>query len=87
VFDYRLDAALMTPLETLVLGNMAQRVAEQGEPWKSAFAPAALAEQLRALGFRDLEDLGADELNARYLAQRKDGLRKGGGFRLMCAWR
>ena len=87
VFDYRLDAALMTPVETLVLGNMAQRVAEQGEPWKSAFAPAALAEQLRALGFRDLEDLGADELNARYLAQRKDGLRKGGGFRLMCAWR
>jgi hypothetical protein len=42
VFDYRLDAAQMTPLEAPVLGNMAQR---------------------------------------------KDGLRKGGGFRLMCAWR
>ncbi|HEX7636228.1 MAG TPA: hypothetical protein VF427_13240 [Noviherbaspirillum sp.] len=32
-----------------------------------------------------LKDVDDTELNARYLARRKDGLRKGGGFRLMCA--
>lgn len=87
VFDYRLADALLTPLQALVIGNMGERVAQQGEPWKSAFDPAQLADALRTLGFSDMSDLGADELNARYLAQRKDGLRKGGGFRLMCARR
>jgi len=87
LFDYRIADALLTPMQAGALGRMAERVAELGEPWKSAFDPAALAERMQAFGFGELVDLGADELNERYLARRKDGLRKGGGFRLMCARR
>lgn len=85
VFDYRLLPSLLNPLETMVLGQMAARVAERGEPWKSAFDPAQLADTLRGIGFTTLDDLGAEDLNRRYMAKRKDGLRKGGGARLMCA--
>jgi methyltransferase (TIGR00027 family) len=86
VFDYRLSASLLNPMEAMVLGMMEQRVAELGEPWKSAFEPTQLAEKLHAIGLHTLEDLGAEELNLRYLAKRKDGLRKGSGFGLMCAY-
>jgi len=87
VFDYRLLPSLLNPLEAMVLGQMAARVAERGEPWKSAFDPAQLADALRDIGFTTLEDLGAEEMNRRYLAKRKDGLRKSGGARLICAYR
>jgi O-methyltransferase involved in polyketide biosynthesis len=87
VFDYRLLPSLLNPLEAMILGQMAARVAERGEPWKSAFDPAQLADALRGIGFATLDDLGAEELNRRYLARRKDGLRKAGGFRLICARR
>ncbi len=87
VFDYQLLPSLLNPLEKMVLSQMAARVAERGEPWKSAFDPAQLADALRGIGFTTLDDLGPDQLNQRYLAKRKDGLRKGGGGRLMCAHR
>jgi len=45
-----------------------------GEPWVSGFFPALLAEELRATGLTLLEDLGGDDLRARYCARRRDGL-------------
>jgi hypothetical protein len=35
---------------------------------------------MRRLGFGDLEDVGSDDLNARYLSDRADGLRLRGGI-------
>jgi methyltransferase (TIGR00027 family) len=52
----------------------AGRVGAIGEPLKSAFAPEALAGDLRALGFSDVEVLDGAALQARYLAGRRDGL-------------
>jgi hypothetical protein len=48
--------------------------AAMGEPWRSAFAPAALRERLLALGCSEAETFEPDDLNRLYLARRKDGL-------------
>lgn len=48
--------------------------AATGEPWLSGFTPAALADDLRRLGWELLEDLDGAALNARYCAGRSDGL-------------
>ena len=84
-FDYRVQPALLNPIERVVGEYIGQLIAEQGEPWKTSFDPASLQQELRELGFSIVKDFDDAELNARYLARRKDGLHKGGGFRLMCA--
>ena len=84
-FDYRALPSLLNPVERAIGEFIATQIAQQGEPWKSAFDPATFASEIRALGFSEARDYAPDELNARYLARRKDGLRTGGGFRLMGA--
>lgn len=85
VFDYA------TPPEDLPLpgqlryGLLLHLAALWGEPWRSFHRPAALAAQLRALGFSQHEDLGPTQLNARYFAARSDRLRCAGPGRLVCA--
>jgi len=62
-------------------------VAAAGEPFVGFFDPATLSHDLQEMGFKNLEDLDGDQINARYFAGRADGLRVGGGLaRLMCAW-
>ena len=85
VFDYAVLPSLLSPTERRAMGFLAARVAEHGEPWKTYFDPASLAAKLRSLRFSELEDLGPEQLNDRYLSGRKDGLRKGGVSRLVCA--
>jgi len=47
---------------------------------------STLAERLQRIGFHHLEDLGSDEINARYFKDRTDGLRVAGSLgRLICA--
>ncbi len=87
VFDYGVPAALLNPVERAIRAHLEQQITEQGEPWVSYFEPAELQAILLGLGFQTVLDQGADELNARYLARRKDGLRTGGSFRMMCASR
>jgi len=86
-FDYSLDRALLNPIERAISEYMGQLIASQGEPWISFFDPASLKEELGKMGYDSIEDLGPDELNPRYFSRRKDGLRTGGGVRLMCAKR
>ena len=56
-----------------------------GEPWQEGFAPEDLERALRGLGFARVEDVGPEEMNARYLAGREDGLRVGTLAHLMWA--
>jgi methyltransferase (TIGR00027 family) len=49
-------------------------LASAGEPWVSGFDPAKLAGDLRGAGLELVEDLGPEELLARYCAHRADGL-------------
>ena len=53
----------------------ADRGVSRGEPYLTFFEPAKLAEQVRDAGFAEVWDLGPEEANARYLANRADGLR------------
>lgn len=86
VFDYALPPDSLSPLHRAAFNALSERVAKRGEPFKTFFDPAALAGELRQRGFTDMEDLRAEEMNARYFAERADGLRIAGNLgRLMRA--
>lgn len=80
VFDYALPRASFSWFRRFAVDAMARRVAKAGEPFQLFFDPAKLANELRRLGFNQVEDLGADELNERYFKDRADQLRLGGGM-------
>ena len=86
-FDYRVPAEQLNPLERALHDMVAQQIAAIGEPWLSAFDPTALQRQLQEMGFAHIEDVGGGELNQRFFAGRKDGLRTGNVVRIMCAGR
>jgi methyltransferase (TIGR00027 family) len=85
VFDYATSPSLLTPAQRLVIDAMANRVAAAGEPWRTFFDHAELMKGLRAMGFEHVEDIGPDEINARYFKDRTDGLRVGDLARMMNA--
>ena len=87
VFDYLVPPAGLGLVRRLGARAVMRRVAAAGEPWKAFFEPVALAAELRALRFTAIEDLGAADLNARFLADRADGLRVAGSGRVMHAQR
>ena len=84
-FDYRVPVTMLNPIERAVSDVMEQQIAALGEPWLSTFDPTQLQSQLLELGFSSAASATADDLNMRYFARRKDGLRTGGGVRIMCA--
>jgi methyltransferase (TIGR00027 family) len=77
VFDYMISPSLLTPAQRSRFDALARRVASAGEPWQTFFDPGLLTIDLRAMGFRYVEDKGPDEINATYFQNRKDGLRVG----------
>jgi O-methyltransferase involved in polyketide biosynthesis len=86
VFDYAVARSALSHLDQLALDTLASRVAAAGEPFQLFFDPAALAAQVRQLGFRHLEDLDAAEINSRYFRGRTDGLSiRGRAGHLLCA--
>ncbi|MFB4204438.1 hypothetical protein KBTX_00718 [wastewater metagenome] len=88
VFDHRVEAGLLTPMERLMAGHAAESFAAMGEPWLSDFQPAALVRYLSDLGFTDVAEVDPAALNARYFHRRRDGLQTaGGGFRILTARR
>lgn len=84
-FDYAIHRSRLTLLQRVVFDRLAARVAAAGEPWLTTFDPVELARRLRTLGFTALEDAGPDTLNARYFANRRDGLRVGSLAHMMWA--
>jgi len=85
VFDYVVAPENLSLLRRMIAGALLRRVASVGEPWKTFFEPAQLAEELTALGFGRIEDLGAAELNTRFFAGRSDQLSVAGLGRLVSA--
>ena len=85
VFDYAVSPELLSPRERAGLERIAARTSAHDEPWKTFLRPDELADELKRMGFSRLRDLGADELNRRYLADRSDGLRKSGVSRIVIA--
>jgi methyltransferase (TIGR00027 family) len=82
VFDYSTPPDQLPPRQKARFDVIAARAASAGEPWLTFFEPAQLAERLRSLGFGNVRDLDADDLNRRYFSGRGDGLRIAGVARL-----
>jgi len=86
VFDYAVPRASLKFVQRIAFDRLSRRVKAVGEPFQLFFTPSGLSGALHDLGFRTFEDLGMDEINARYFAGRSDRLRVGGGLaRLMSA--
>jgi methyltransferase (TIGR00027 family) len=85
VFDYMIAPSLLTPIQRSGFDALSRRVASAGEPWRAFFDPELLTRDLRAMGFRYVEDKGPEEINARYFKNRKDGLRVGSLSHMMNA--
>jgi methyltransferase (TIGR00027 family) len=87
-FDYTVPRSSLSFFQRLAFDALSARVAAAGEPFIGFFDPSVLSLELQQMGFKKIEDLGMDEINALYFAERTDGLRMGGGLaRLMCATR
>jgi O-methyltransferase involved in polyketide biosynthesis len=85
VFDYVISPSLLDPQQRSAFDALSNRVAKAGEPWRTFFDPSLLAADLKASGFEQVEDMGPDEINARYFAARNDNLRVRGFGHLMKA--
>jgi methyltransferase (TIGR00027 family) len=87
VFDFAVDPALLNPGQRMALDALSKRVAAAGEPFQLFFDPGKLEDELKSLGFHRTEFLKAEQINARYFNDRKDGLLVRGGLgHLMGAW-
>ncbi len=75
VFDYVVPLASLSWMGRMAMRALMSRVAKAGEPFVTFFDPAALATRLQGIGFHGIQDLGADEINARYFAGRSDKLK------------
>jgi O-methyltransferase involved in polyketide biosynthesis len=87
IFDYALPPDTFPWLSRLFYRRVLARLADLGEPWKSFMEPGPLRAELMSLGFTSIDDLGADEVNAKYLANRNDGLQSRGIGRIAIARR
>jgi len=85
-FDYAPSPDSLDPERRKRFDAVAARVAAAGEPFKTFIEPEDLARELRGLGFTALDDLGPAAINARYFADRADGLKIGGLAHVMTAW-
>lgn len=85
VMDYGQPRAALPFFEKLAHDSLASRVQLAGEPFQLFFTPQEMAAELR--GFRDIEDAGSAELNARYFSGRKNILKlHGSAARIVSAW-
>jgi len=74
IFQYLLPISALDD-ESRRMDEFIQRyAAAHGEPYLTFFAPGELTEEVRRLGFNIIEDLGPQEANTRYFANRTDGL-------------
>jgi methyltransferase (TIGR00027 family) len=85
VFDYSQPREALPFVERLGHDSLASRVQQAGEPFQLFFTPEKVAAELGA--FHQIEDLGSEQMNARYFASRRDDLRtRGSGGRFLSAW-
>lgn len=85
VFDYMISPSLLDPAARLAFDGLAHRVASAGEPFQTSFAPSSLKLNLLAMGYKQIEDIAPEEMNAQYFQGREDKLRVGGLARVMNA--
>jgi len=80
VFDYAVPRSSLNLIGRLAFDALARRVAAAGEPFQTFVDPHELAAELHRIGFRQVEDMDAREINSRYFKNRADGLAVRGGL-------
>lgn len=86
-FEYVLNRSLLSFREKMAFDQIAERVAQAGEPFQLFFSPDEMQQELRRAGFNRIEELATDEINSRYFRDRRDGLKlQGNVARLITAW-
>lgn len=86
VFDYTIPRAMMGEAEGRAFDLLAERVSRAGEPFRLFFDPTQLAEDLRALGFTEIEDLDGAAIRARWFGEDAQAPGSSGrSGRLLCA--
>jgi methyltransferase (TIGR00027 family) len=85
VFDYGQPRHVLGYFERLAHDSLSARVAQAGEPFRLFFTPEEAAYELVA--FSRIEDVGREELNALYFANRADQLTILGSAHIVTAWR
>jgi methyltransferase (TIGR00027 family) len=85
IFDYLTRPAPWDLLRRWALKVLMQRVAAEGEPWRTFFAPADVQAELTHLGFATIRDFGPEEINARFFDNAGARLRVGGMGRVVLA--
>jgi methyltransferase (TIGR00027 family) len=84
--DYGQPRSALPFLEQLAHDSLASRVQLAGEPFQLFFTPQEIAAEFS--DFQAVEDIGRDEINERYFADRKDQLKiRGSAGRFFSAWR
>ncbi len=84
VFDYRLSRGALDEEEQRQHDSLQKRATAKGEPFRDGWTPEEMARELRS--FAGIQDMGREELNARYFAGRHDGLAvRGAAARLVMA--
>jgi methyltransferase (TIGR00027 family) len=79
VFDYGDPPDSLSPEMRAFAERRAAHVAEWGERFLSYFEPEKLHAKLRALGFREIEDLGPPQIASRYFPSRAASMPEKGG--------
>lgn len=74
-FDYAVDPRFLSFKERIGVKMLAGRVARANEPFRLFFAPGEPKDELQAARFGRTEDLTANDINARYFANRPDDLK------------
>jgi methyltransferase (TIGR00027 family) len=74
-FDYVFSPETLSPKRRAIFDTLAKRVEAAGEPFRLFFAPEELERELRAAGFKRIEQVDSDGLNELYFKDREDGLK------------
>ena len=74
-FDYAFPPESLSPTRRVIFDRLAGRVAAAGEPFRLFFSPSEAEYELRCAGFRRIEQVDHDGLNALYFNGRADGLK------------
>ncbi len=72
--DYIFPPETLSPKRRAIYERLAERVAAAGEPFRLSFAREQIEAEFHQAGFQRVEQIGTDELNRRYFANRADGL-------------
>ncbi len=72
--DYPISPELLQGADRELFESVRAGSAGLGEPRRATYEPAALRQEIEALGYACIEDLSAEDHRARYFAGRSDGL-------------